>query len=124
VPDERSPGIADIDGNRPASACGDDKSLTASPNGRAGVLSKTHGGIAETIFACMTDRRRRIIRDFQVRCLSMYLCEGRNWVRHARMQRGDMTEFEVQVLTDLSVLKNQMTVLVGDGNSGRVATIE
>ncbi|MBT9331868.1 hypothetical protein [Paracidobacterium acidisoli] len=35
-----------------------------------------------------------------------------------------MTDFEMQVLTDLSVLKNQMTVLVGDGNSGRVASIE
>jgi hypothetical protein len=35
-----------------------------------------------------------------------------------------MTDFEAQVLTDLSVLKNQMTVLVGDGNAGRVASIE
>lgn len=35
-----------------------------------------------------------------------------------------MTEFEAQVLADLSVLKSQMTMLVGDGNSGRVAAIE
>lgn len=35
-----------------------------------------------------------------------------------------MTEFEAQVLADLSVLKNQMTVLVGDGNSGRIGSLE
>jgi hypothetical protein len=35
-----------------------------------------------------------------------------------------MTEFEAQVLADLSVLKNQMTTLLGDGNSGRIAQIE
>jgi hypothetical protein len=35
-----------------------------------------------------------------------------------------MTEFEAQVLADLSVLKNQMNVLVGDGNSGRIGEIE
>lgn len=35
-----------------------------------------------------------------------------------------MTDFEAQVLADLSVLKNQMTVLVGDGNSGRIGAIE
>lgn len=35
-----------------------------------------------------------------------------------------MTEFEAQVLADLSVLKNQMTTLMGDGNSGRIAAIE
>jgi hypothetical protein len=35
-----------------------------------------------------------------------------------------MTEFEAQVLSDLSVLKNQMAVLVGDGNSGRIGDIE
>jgi hypothetical protein len=35
-----------------------------------------------------------------------------------------MTEFEAQVLADLSVLKNQMTTLLGDGNSGRIAAIE
>ena len=35
-----------------------------------------------------------------------------------------MTDFEARVLADLSVLKNQMTMLVGDGNSGRVATLE
>jgi hypothetical protein len=35
-----------------------------------------------------------------------------------------MTEFEAQVLADLSVLKSQMGALLGDGNSGRIATIE
>jgi len=35
-----------------------------------------------------------------------------------------MTEFEAQVLADLSVLKNQMSTLLGDGNSGRIAAIE
>lgn len=35
-----------------------------------------------------------------------------------------MTEFEAQVLADLSVLKNQMTVLVGDGTSGRIGALE
>lgn len=35
-----------------------------------------------------------------------------------------MTEFEAQVLADLSVLKNQMAALLGDGNSGRIAAIE
>ena len=35
-----------------------------------------------------------------------------------------MTDFESQVLADLSVLKNQMTVLVGDGNSGRMGALE
>lgn len=35
-----------------------------------------------------------------------------------------MTEFEARVLADLSVLKNQMTTLVGDGNSGRIGAIE
>ena len=35
-----------------------------------------------------------------------------------------MTEFEAQVLADLSVLKNQMVTLMGDGNSGRIAAIE
>jgi len=35
-----------------------------------------------------------------------------------------MTEFEAQVLADLSVLKNQMGTLLGDGNSGRIAIIE
>jgi hypothetical protein len=37
---------------------------------------------------------------------------------------GSMTDFEAQVLADLSVLKNQMTTLVGDGNSGRIGSIE
>ena len=35
-----------------------------------------------------------------------------------------MTEFEAQVLADLSVLKSQMVTLLGDGNSGRIAAIE
>ncbi|HTD56400.1 MAG TPA: hypothetical protein VK670_13510 [Silvibacterium sp.] len=35
-----------------------------------------------------------------------------------------MTDFEAQVLADLSVLKNQMATLFGDGNSGRIAAIE
>lgn len=35
-----------------------------------------------------------------------------------------MTDFEAQVLADLSVLKNQMTTLLGDGNSGRIFAIE
>ena len=35
-----------------------------------------------------------------------------------------MTDFEAQVLADLSVLKNQMAVLVGDGNSGRMGALE
>ena len=35
-----------------------------------------------------------------------------------------MTEFEAQVLADLSVMKSQMSTLLGDGNSGRIATIE
>jgi len=35
-----------------------------------------------------------------------------------------MTDFEAQVLADLSVLKNQMGTLLGDGTSGRIAAIE
>jgi hypothetical protein len=35
-----------------------------------------------------------------------------------------MTDFEAQVLADLSVLKNQMAVLIGDGNTGRIGAIE
>jgi len=35
-----------------------------------------------------------------------------------------MNEFEAQVLSDLSVLKTQMTGLMGDGNGGRVADLE
>lgn len=35
-----------------------------------------------------------------------------------------MNDFESRVLSDLAVLKNQMTVLVGDGNSGRIGAIE
>jgi hypothetical protein len=35
-----------------------------------------------------------------------------------------MNEFEAQVLSDLSVLKTQMTGLMGDGNGGRIAILE
>lgn len=35
-----------------------------------------------------------------------------------------MNEFEVQVLSDLNVLKTQMSGLMGDGNGGRIADLE
>ncbi|MGA7340382.1 MAG: hypothetical protein WBX18_07290 [Terracidiphilus sp.] len=35
-----------------------------------------------------------------------------------------MNEFEAQVLSDLSVLKTQMSGLMGDGNGGRLAELE
>jgi hypothetical protein len=35
-----------------------------------------------------------------------------------------MNDFEAQVLSDLSVLKTQMTGLMGDGNGGRIADLE
>jgi len=35
-----------------------------------------------------------------------------------------MNDFEAQVLIDLSVLKTQMTGLVGDGTSGRMFDLE
>jgi hypothetical protein len=35
-----------------------------------------------------------------------------------------MNEFEAQVLSDLSVLKSQMTGLMGDGSGGRLADLE
>jgi len=35
-----------------------------------------------------------------------------------------MNEFEARVLSDLSVLKTQMTGLVGDGNGGRISELE
>ena len=35
-----------------------------------------------------------------------------------------MNEFEAQVLSDLSVLKTQITHLMGDGNGGRIAELE
>ena len=35
-----------------------------------------------------------------------------------------MNEFEAQVLSDLSVLKSQMSGLVGDGSTGRIADLE
>jgi hypothetical protein len=53
---------------------------------------------------------------------------GAGYARGARLHRmtgtETMTDFEAQVLADLSVLKNQMTALVGDGNSGRIGSIE
>jgi hypothetical protein len=36
----------------------------------------------------------------------------------------NMNEFEAQVLSDLSVLKAQMTGLMGDGNGGRIVELE
>jgi hypothetical protein len=44
--------------------------------------------------------------------------------RVALVRKILMTEFEAQVLADLSVLKNQMKTLLGNGNSGRIAQIE
>jgi hypothetical protein len=35
-----------------------------------------------------------------------------------------MSEFEAQVLSDLSVLKSQMGGLLGDGGGGRLAELE
>jgi len=35
-----------------------------------------------------------------------------------------MNEFEAQVLSDLSVLKTQITNLMGDGTGGRIAELE
>jgi hypothetical protein len=35
-----------------------------------------------------------------------------------------INEFEAQVLSDLSVLKTQMSGLMGDGNGGRIADLE
>lgn len=35
-----------------------------------------------------------------------------------------MTEFEAQVLSDLSVLKNQMNTLLGIGQPGRLTQLE
>jgi hypothetical protein len=35
-----------------------------------------------------------------------------------------MNEFEAQVLSDLCVLKTQITNLMGDGNGGRIADLE
>jgi hypothetical protein len=37
---------------------------------------------------------------------------------------GDMTEFEGQVLADLSVLKSQMKQLMGIGQPGRLTLLE
>ena len=35
-----------------------------------------------------------------------------------------MNEFEAQVLSDLNVLKTQITNLMGDGNGGRIGELE
>ena len=35
-----------------------------------------------------------------------------------------MNEFEARVLSDLNVLKSQMSGLMGDGNGGRIADLE
>ena len=35
-----------------------------------------------------------------------------------------MNDFEAQVLSDLSVLKSQMSGLMGDGSGGRLAELE
>ena len=35
-----------------------------------------------------------------------------------------MTDFESRVLSDLSVLKNQMELVIGDGTTGRIGQIE
>jgi hypothetical protein len=39
-------------------------------------------------------------------------------------REGEMTEFEGQVLADLSVLKNQMNQLLGVGQPGRLTQLE
>jgi len=39
-------------------------------------------------------------------------------------REGEMTEFEAQVLADLSVLKNQMSTLLGIGQPGRLTQLE
>ena len=35
-----------------------------------------------------------------------------------------INEFEAQVLSDLNVLKSQMSAMIGDGNGGRIADLE
>ena len=40
------------------------------------------------------------------------------------MKGGEMTEFEGQVLADLSVLKSQMKQLMGIGQPGRLTLLE
>ncbi len=44
--------------------------------------------------------------------------------KHGDARMRMMNEFEAQVLSDLSVLKTQMTGLVGDGNTGRITDLE
>jgi len=39
-------------------------------------------------------------------------------------EKDEMTEFEGQVLADLSVLKNQMNQLMGIGQPGRLSQLE
>ena len=72
--------------------------------------------------ACTTARLLPIIRDFRAQSLSTshYKVAAITGRRRGKC----MTDFEAQVLADLSVLKNQMSTLLGDGNSGRIAAIE
>jgi len=44
--------------------------------------------------------------------------------QRGRATNSRMKNFEDVVIFDLSVLKNQMSTLLGDGNSGRIAAIE
>jgi hypothetical protein len=39
-------------------------------------------------------------------------------------REGEMTDFEAEVLADLSVLKNQMNTLLGIGQPGRLTQLE
>ncbi|MFZ1939314.1 MAG: hypothetical protein WAU67_09480 [Terracidiphilus sp.] len=45
-------------------------------------------------------------------------------MQHGVLWMRMMNDFEAQVLSDLSVLKTQMTGLMGDGNGGRLAELE
>src|SRR5271157_6018531 len=70
-------------------------------------------------------RRRRTTRSFRRRCssISRSAPERRKRGRRSRAMRM-MNEFEAQVLSDLCVLKSQMTGLMGDGNGGKLADLE
>src|ERR1035438_9422292 len=81
-------------------------------------------------FVCTTAQRHRTIRSGRRHCLS--ICR---WDRKWRLPQSNsgvdgawqmrmMNEFEAQVLSDLCVLKAQMTGLMGDGNGGRLAALE
>jgi hypothetical protein len=67
----------------------------------------------------MTDQRRACIRDFRVQCLQ--ICR---LVRRDERREEEMTEFEGQVLADLSVMKNQINQLLGIGQPGRLTQLE